>query len=134
MNVANYTPESWFSEFWTVAEQKSGDKKRQLTWSGLHSWHWLLLTFWEERCEMESSQISQITLINENICYTVKRVNVAGVGIRYLPGNLPSFRASYLCAKLRLSSDLSLILTTNLKGLTYFELLQYIRLELRGDS
>lgn len=112
MKVANYTQESWFL----------GDKKRQLTWSGLHSWHWLLLTF----CEMESSQISRFTLIDENICYTVKSVNVAGVGIRYLPGSLPIFRA-----KLHLSSDLRLILTTNLKVLIFSEQLQYIRLELR---
>lgn len=83
---------------------------------------------------MESSQISQITLINENICYTVKRVNVAGVGIRYLPGSLSSFRALYLCAKPHLSSDLSLILTTHLKVLIFSEPLQYRRLELRGDS
>lgn len=69
---------------------------------------------------MESSQISQFTLIDENICYTVKRVNVAGVGIRYLPGSLPSFRA-----KLHLSSDLRLILTTNLKVLIFSEQLQY---------
>lgn len=56
---------------------------RREAWSGLHSWHWLLLTFWEARCEMESSQISQFSLIDGNICYTVKRVNMAGVGIRY---------------------------------------------------
>lgn len=66
---------------------------RREAWSGLHSWHWLLLTSWEARCEMESSQISQFTLIDENIFYTVKRVNMAGVGIRYLPSSLPSFRA-----------------------------------------
>lgn len=58
---------------------------------------------------MESSQISQFTLIDENICYTVKRVDVAGVGIRYLAGSLPIFRG-----KLHLSSNLRLILTTNL--------------------
>lgn len=56
-------------------------------------------------------------------------MNVAGVGIRYLPGSLPIFRA-----KLPLSSDLRLILTTNLKVLIFSEQLQYIRLELRGDS